>query len=128
MSFKEDPAIGKVKSDTYRLYIDAESYRLLAYEYTVGYGALLDIMRMPGERSYVGPVLRHIDIYREVNGLTYHYQMHITDLQQSAVFGQHVLIDYAFDKKITDLIGDKPAGAVIDRSSGERMRRGSSKR
>ena len=47
MGFKNKPAIGKTKNDTYKLYIDSKTFLLMGYEYTISYGHMLDLFGFP---------------------------------------------------------------------------------
>ena len=74
MSFSEDPAEGKVAADTYKLYIHPETYRLQGYEYSIGYGAMLDLFGLPDGELF-GPMLRVHDSFTEVDGLIFPARM-----------------------------------------------------
>jgi len=60
MRFEDAPGIGKSYKDFYVLFIDPESYRLVAYEYANGYQPLLDVMNMPEGKEVFGPMWRQI--------------------------------------------------------------------
>lgn len=117
MTFKEDPAIGKVKADSYLLFIDQESHHLLAYEYSMGFGAQLDAMGLPKEREVLGPVFRHVDEYVEVEGLYFPARMHTTNQSQENIYGHHVLINYSISTPFNASKSQKPSGAIVDQSS-----------
>ncbi len=120
MTFKKDPAIGKVKADSFVLYIDKEQKVLLAYEYSVGFGAQLDIMGTPKERKTMGPVFRHIDEYTNINGLLFPARMHTTNTDQSKVYGNHALINYSISTTFELNKIQRPEDGVVDESSTER--------
>lgn len=120
MTFKEDPAIGKVKADSYMLFIDQETHRLLAYEYSMGYGAQLDAMGLPKGAEVLGPVFRHVDEYVEVDGLYFPARMHTTNQSQANTYGHHALINYSLDTPFWTKKAEKPEGSVIDSSTSKR--------
>ena len=120
MTFSEKPAIGKTKRDWFTLYIDQESHRLVAYEYAMTYGAQMDIMGMPASAEFIGPVLRHIDEFVEVDGLLFPARMHTTDLGESQVYGHHALINYSITKAFDNALVVKPSDGVTDTSSDHR--------
>lgn len=120
MTFKEDPAIGKVKADSYVLFIDQESYQLVAYEYSMGFGAQLDAMGLPKGAKILGPVFRHIDEYVEAGGLYFPARMHTTNQAQTNTYGHHTLINYSIETPFMGKIVQKPNDAVVDNSSSKR--------
>ncbi len=122
MNFKEDPAIGKVNADSYVLFIDQETNLLVAYEYSVGFGAQLDAMGIPKGAEVLGPVFRHIDEYVEVDGLYFPARMHTTNPAQSNTYGHHALINYSIDTPFWTNKSLKPENAIVDNSSSKRAK------
>ena len=120
MEFKEAPTVGKTKNDFFRLYIDPLNYTIVAYEYAIGYGAMLDLLGVPSGRKFMGPVFRHIDANTNVDGLMFPTQMHTTNMDQSRVYGQHILMNYSITKEFDESLLDMPEDGVIDQSSSER--------
>ena len=53
MTFTEKPAVGKTAQDSYKLYIDPDTYLLQGYEYIIGFGPMLDLMDVPDEAPIV---------------------------------------------------------------------------
>ncbi|MFV1884131.1 MAG: hypothetical protein ACMZ7B_06575 [Balneola sp.] len=117
MTFKGKPAIGKTSNDSFNLFIHKDSHQLLAYEYSIGFGAQLDAMGIPKEREVLGPVFRHIDEYTEVEGLLFPARMHTTNQSQANIYGHHVLINYSVTTPFDSLKSEKPEGALVDHSS-----------
>ncbi|MDW3190983.1 MAG: hypothetical protein R8G66_01425 [Cytophagales bacterium] len=114
MSFKKAPTLGKSAKDTYTLYIDSQSYLLVGYEYTIGYGPLLDVVGAPKDQEVFGPVLRKNNYIGEVNGLKFAmlFTTHAADL--SAQYGDHVIYDFRIDEGFDESRMIQPANAVID--------------
>lgn len=120
MSFTESPTLGKSPKDTYTLYIDSESYLLLGYDYTVGYGALLDVLNIPKDREYFGPALRLNNYLGEINGLKFPMLMSTHDTKKTKTYGDHVVYDYQFDFEFDESRMIMPENAVIDQSEDKR--------
>lgn len=120
MTFKEDPSIGKVNKDSFVLYISQETGRLIAYEYSMGFGAQLDIMGLPKSAETLGPVFRHIDEYVSIDGLFFPARMHTTNMDQSNTYGHHALLNYSINERFDLNKVKMPAKAVVDESSSVR--------
>lgn len=120
MSYSESPTVGKSAKDTYDLFIDSESYLLVGYQYTVGYGPMLDIMGMPKDTEVFGPMLRKNDYFVEYNGLKFAalFTTHASDL--SAQYGDHVIYNVKIDEPFDESRMTPPANAVIDTSIDKR--------
>jgi hypothetical protein len=86
MEFTEKPTVGKTAQDTFKLYIDPETYRLAAYEYVIGYGAMLDAMGIP-EGQMMPPMLRIHDKFTKIGGLVMPSEMHTMAADGSMTFG-----------------------------------------
>lgn len=114
MSFSKVPTVGKSAKDTYTLYIDSQSYLLVGYEYTIGYGPLLDVVGAAKDQEVFGPVLRKNNYFGDVNGLKFAmlFTTHASDL--SAQYGDHVIYDFRIDEAFDESRMTPPANAVID--------------
>lgn len=120
MSFKGNPTLGKSSKDTYTLYIDSQNYLLVGYEYTVGYGALLDILKLPKDKPVFGPVLRVNTYTASVNGLRFPVLMTTSNRDQTEQYGDHAVYDYKFDFEFDEERMKKPANAKVDTSKDTR--------
>ncbi len=120
MGFKEKPAVGKTVKDTYKLFIDPDSYQLLGYEYSIGYGHMLDLFRFPEGAELFGPMFRINDSYTEVDGLLYPNRMHTMNTEQTQTFGHHAIINYSLDKPFDKKRLERPENAQTDTSSDKR--------
>lgn len=116
MSFTEAPTLGKSKSDTYTLYIDSKSYLLNGYEYTVGYGPLLDILNVPKDKSFFGPVLRINNYTGDVKGLKFPMLMTTNSLDLKQQYGDHAIYDFKIDSQFDENRMIKTKYDVIDTS------------
>lgn len=115
MSFTEVPTLGKSPKDTFTLYIDTETYLLNGYEYTVGYGPLLDIMQIPASQETFGPVLRINNYTGDVNGLKFPMLMttHSADLSQQ--YGDHAVYNFKLNEAFDESRMTPGAKAVVDK-------------
>lgn len=116
MSFTESPTIGKSKRDTYTLFIDSKSYLLNGYEYTVGFGALLDVLKLPKDKKVFGPVLRINNYTGDVNGLKFPMLMTTNNLDLTQEYGDHAIYDYKINETFDESRMVKPNNAVVDTS------------
>ena len=116
MSFTESPTIGKSARDTYTLYIDTKSYILNGYEYTVGYGPLLDILKLPKDKKIFGPVLRINNYTGDVNGLKFPMLMTTNSLDLKTQYGDHAIYNYKMNEKFDESRMVIPTNGVIDTS------------
>lgn len=116
MSYSQIPTIGKSVRDTYDLYIDSESFLLVGYEYTVGYGPMLDIMGLPKEAKVFGPMLRKNNYFVTQAGLKFPalFSTHASDL--SAQYGDHVVYDIKINEPFDETRMKLPQHAIIDQS------------
>ncbi len=119
MRFKEKPTVGKTKDDFFKLYVDPDTYVLQGYEYSMGYGALLDGMGIP-EGEIFGPMLRVHDVFIEVGGLLFPSQFHTMPPDGSTTYGNHVIINHSISKPFDQSKVKRPADGVIDPSSDKR--------
>ncbi len=120
MTFKEKPAVGKTAKDTYKLYIDSESYLLVGYEYSIGYGHMLDLFRFPPDKELFGPMFRVNKSFVTIDGLVYPNLMQTSNLDQTQVYGHHAVINYSFNTPFDESRLARPANAVVDTSSDKR--------
>ncbi|WP_224490911.1 hypothetical protein [Robertkochia flava] len=124
MTFTESPILGKSKNDSYTLFIDSKSFLLNGYEYTVGYGPLLDVLKLPEDSTVFGPVLRINTYTGDVDGLKFPMLMttHSTDLKQQ--YGDHAIYNYKLNGTFDETRMNKPENAVVDRSKDKRSSTG----
>ena len=116
MSFTKSPTLGKSKLDTYTLYINANTYILDGYEYTVGYGPLLDILNVPKDQKVFGPVLRINNYTGDVNGLKFPMLFTTNSLDLKQQYGDHAIYDFKLDGTFDEQRMVMPKNAVIDTS------------
>jgi hypothetical protein len=121
VGFAAAPTVGKTAKDFYKLYIDPDTYLLQAYEYSMGFGALLDAMGLPEEQEVFGPILRINDKFITVAGLKFPAEFHTTALDGSQTYGHHVVINYSLREAFDEARMKMPAAAVIDQSRAERQ-------
>jgi hypothetical protein len=119
MTFVEEPTVGKTALDAFNLYIDPDTYRLQGYEYTLGYGPMLDAYDLP-PGQLLGPILRIHDTFTRVEGLLMPARFHTTSLDGSTTYGYHIITNYRFDQPFDPSRLQKPADAVIDTSTSKR--------
>ncbi len=118
-----DPPIGKTKKDKFVLYIDSETHLLVGYKYFIGYGHMLDIMRVPADREVFGPMFRTHQAFTEVEGLVYPALMQTGNEEQTQVYGNHAIYNYSLNKPFDESKMAIPDGAVVDSSSEVRKER-----
>lgn len=116
MSFTEAPTLGKSERDTYTLYIDSQSYILNGYEYTVGYGPLLDILKLPKDKKVFGPALRINNYSGDVNGLKFPMLMTTNSPDLKQEYGDHVIYDFKINEKFDEKRMIKTKNDVVDTS------------
>lgn len=107
---------GHSAADFFVLYVDRDSGLLHAYQYGIGYGAMLDLMGLPPDRTFFGPVLRIHDAFVTVGGLVFPARMHTGNLDGTRVAGHHALFNYALDEPWDPDLTRRPPDAVSDRS------------
>ena len=120
MSFTESATLGKSKKDTYTLFIDSSTFILSGYEYTVGYGALLDVLKVPQDKEVFGPVLRINTYTGDVNGLKFPMLLTTNSLDLSKQYGDHAIYSIKLNEPFDESRMKMPANAVIDTSKDER--------
>ena len=116
MTFSQSPTLGKSAKDSYTLYIDSQTFLLNGYDYTVGYGALLDQMNIPKDQEVFGPVLRINNYTGELNGLKFPMLMttNSNDLKQQ--YGDHAIYDFKINEGFDEKRMTKPENGVVDTS------------
>lgn len=119
MTFTEEPAVGKTAQDAFKLYIDPDTYWLQGYEYTLGYGPMLDAYNLP-PGALLGPILRIHDAFTRIDGLLMPARFHTTSLDGSTTFGYHIITRYRFDQPFDTARLRKPDHAVVDTSTSRR--------
>lgn len=117
MSFTQSAKLGKSKNDTYTLCINANTYILDGYEYTVGYGALLDQLKIPKNQAFFGPVLRINNYTGDINGLKFPMLMTTNDLELKQLFGDHAIYNIKLNKKFDEQRMIMPKNGVIGTST-----------
>ncbi|GAB5555287.1 MAG: hypothetical protein Sapg2KO_48780 [Saprospiraceae bacterium] len=121
MTFTESPILGKSARDSYTLYIDSQNYLLNGYEYTVGYGPLLDIMKLPKDQTVFGPVLRVNNYTGDVDGLKFPMLMTTHSLDLKELYGDHAIYDFKINGTFDETRMVKPTNAVVDTGKDVRL-------
>lgn len=121
MSFTESPTIGKSVKDTFILYIDSQTYILNGYEYTVGYGPLLDVLKVPKTQEVFGPMLRINTYTGDINGLKFPMLMTTKSPDLKQQYGDHAIYDYKINGGFDKQRMIKPKNAVVDKSKDVRQ-------
>ncbi len=121
MEFRERPTVGKTSKDSFKLFIDPDSYLLQAYEYSMGFGAMLDAMGVPQGQIF-GPMLRIHDNFAQVDGLLFPAEMHTMPPDGSQLYGNHVLMNFSLSEPFDESRMRMPSNAVVDNSSAERKK------
>lgn len=114
---------GHTAGDYFILYVSRESGLLQGYQYGIGYGAMLDLMGLPPERTSFGPVLRIHDAFVTVDGLVFPARMHTGNLEGTRIAGHHALFNYALNEPWDPDLARRPPDAVTDRSRSTRSGR-----
>jgi hypothetical protein len=120
MEFVKDPPIGRTLKDFFILYIHPQTYHLSGYQYNVSYGGMLDLMELPKEVDYMGPVLRIIDQLKESDGLLYPARFHTMDLEGTQTFGYHIITNFSTREKFDNSRLSRTSNSVVDVSSAQR--------
>jgi hypothetical protein len=121
MSFKDTPTIGKSQLDTYTLFIDSKTYLLFGYEYEVGYGPLLDIMKVPKTQKVFGPMLRKNNYHADVNGLKLPVLFTTHNAEYTMQYGDHAIYNIEVDGEFDESRMNQPTNAVIDPANDTRQ-------
>lgn len=112
MSYDTAPAVGKSARDTYVLYIDPETYRLVSYQYGTGFGPWIEMIGMP-EGSTFGPMWRLITHYEEVEGLLFPSAFHTMPEAGGKILGDHVILNIDISTPFESEKAQAPKGADI---------------
>lgn len=120
MSFSQVPILGKSSKDTYTLYIDSETYILNGYDYTVGYGPLLDQLKIPKDSDVFGPVLRINNYTGDINGLKFPMLMTTNSQDLNQEYGDHAIYNFKINEIFDEKRMLKPENAIIDTSEDNR--------
>ncbi len=119
MSFRKAPTVGKTAKDTFLLYVDPDDHRLKAYEYVIGFGAMLDLFGLPKDRL-MPPMLRIHDKFTTADGLVFPMEMHTMAADGSVTYGYHAIMNYALGERFDEARMRMPRQAKLDESSAER--------
>lgn len=114
MSYSKAPTLGKTNRDSYTLYIDAENYLLVGYEYSLSYGPILDAVGAPKDQKTFGPVLRKNNYIADINGLKFAVLFTTHDSEMTAQYGDHAIYDLQIDGEFDESRMIAPANAVVD--------------
>jgi len=114
MSFTQSPILGKSENDTYTLFINSENYLLDGYEYTVGYGPLLDQLKVPQDQEVFGPMLRINNYTGDVEGLKFPMLMTTNSPDMSQQYGDHAIYNFKLNEQFNEQRMIMPAKGVID--------------
>lgn len=113
MTFGQARDVGKSVNDYFVLYIDPQSYRLVGYQYAMGYRPFLDLVGMPAERKIFGPLWRTIARYQEVDGLLFPAAFHTSPEVDERIVGNHVILNIDVSKPFEYDKAKTPAGADV---------------
>jgi hypothetical protein len=116
MTFTQSPTLGKSQNDSYTLYINSKTFILDGYEYTVGYGPLLDQLKVPKDKTVFGPVLRINNYTGDIGGLKFPMLMTTNSLDLKQLYGDHAIYDIKLNNPFDEKRMIKPANAVVDTS------------
>lgn len=114
MSYTKSPVLGKSAKDSYTLYIDSETFLLSGYEYTVGYGPMLDILGLPKDQDVFGPVLRKNNYTADLNGLKFPVLFTTHDTEMKSQYGDHAIYDIKFNEGFDESRMKPSKNAVFD--------------
>jgi len=117
MTFKDD--VGESSDDYYDLLIDPETYTLMAVEYIMTYGALLDLMELPKEVKFLGPFIKKMENYVSIEGLKMPTKL-VTLGPKGEDYGFHTYKNWSFSKSFNDELVLLPENAQLDSSSSKR--------
>lgn len=113
MEFTEPPTVGKTADDSFRLFIHPETFLLQAYEYTIGWGPMLDGMNVP-QGEVFGPTLRVHDRFSTVDDLVIPATMRTISQDGSRVFGHHAILNPSFSRPFEEDRMTMPDEATVD--------------
>jgi hypothetical protein len=93
MRFDAAPGIGKSGNGYFVLFVDPDTYRLVAYQYANGYRPLLDVMGVADDREVFGPMWRRITRYEEVDGLLFATAFRTMPGPNEKIVGSHLILN-----------------------------------
>jgi len=114
-----DPGVGETPEDYYKLFVDPDTGVLKGVEYIVTYGAMLDLMGLPAEQTYLGPLTKVFTSYEVVDGLKLPTSYR-TFGPDGNVYGEHTVENLSFNRSFDTERLKMPEDAVVDHSSGKR--------
>lgn len=117
MTFPEAPTVGKTVNDKFVLFIDPDTYLLQGYHYYIGYGTMLDYSNQPADKKAVGPNVRIIKNYINVEGLLMPSRYYTTNLKGDPIGGHHTVLNYSITKQLDEALIQIPPEGKIDKSS-----------
>jgi hypothetical protein len=112
MTFDGAPTVGKSAKDSFVLYIDPESYRLVSYQYGTGFGPFIELTGRP-KGSVFGPMWRVITHYEEVEGLLFPSAFHTMPGPDGRILGDHIIMNIDVSTPFETEKAAKPEGAVV---------------
>ncbi len=114
MTFSETPTLGKSNKDSYTLFINSSTYILDGYEYTVGYGPLLDVIQLPKDKETFGPVLRVNNYTGDIHGLKFPILMTTSNPELTQQYGDHAIYSFKLNEKFDESRMVKSEKDVVD--------------
>jgi hypothetical protein len=97
----------------YDIYIDPESYLIKANAYNMAFLTLPDSLWPEQPMPFPGTMLRVIDDYTTVDGLTVPSKYSTTDMEGKTLFGSHLLLNISFSKTFDRSRMMMPSNAVV---------------
>ena len=119
MTFKKESK--KSPYRFYNLYIYPETRLLTGIDYTITYGAFLNLVGAPKDVKFLGPNTHIIYTYKNVDGLIFPEKYDTTNAN-GADYGRHIIHDYSLGKNFDESRMKMPAGAILDTSKAERQK------
>tara|TARA_R110001592_G_scaffold63230_1_gene193561 strand:- start:131 stop:958 length:828 start_codon:yes stop_codon:yes gene_type:complete len=116
MSYKEVPTVGKSEKDIYTLFIDAKTFLLVGYEYVMAYGPILDVIGLPKDQGFFGPMLRKNNYFGDVNGLKFPMLFTTHSADYTEQYGDHAIYNIQINGEFDESRMQPPANAVFDPS------------
>jgi hypothetical protein len=120
MSFK--PESNRSPYRYYNLYLHPKTHLLTGIDYTITYGAFLDLVNAPKDVNFLGPNTHIIYTYQRVNGLIFPEKYDTTNAK-GADYGRHIVYNISLGKKFDEKRMKMPADAILDTSKAERQNR-----
>ena len=117
MTFK--PGSKKSPYKYYRLYIDKKTNLLKGIDYNVTYGAFLDLVKAPKDKTSIGPITHAIYTYKKVKGLVFPEKFDTFGVERQD-YGRHIVYGHSLDTEFDNNRMTISNRAVIDKSSRKR--------